>query len=234
MVTLVASSAARQATLLVVIHSLFISYCGAREVTYVIQEGRLGSCTDVMISIDPRLEKHNLGGMDFIAVWQHDGVSLVRFNLDRIPKKALVTKASLKLYCNSVGFADEEIRRDWPIAVHSFEHKWREGTGTDKSISRNGTTIKTFDGKKPWPKGSPLASAGTRLGAIVHRGGAPRWYEWPLKVQVINEWISGKRPNNGMIVWGKAPGKAVSFSSSESPRLETRPQLTLTVTIPDK
>jgi hypothetical protein len=228
------SNAAKKAIALAVVHSLFASYCGAKETTYVIQDGRLGSCTDVMISVDPRLEKHNLGGMDIIAVWQHDGISLLRFNLDRIPKKAVVTKASLKLYCSSVGFADEEISRDWPIAVHAFEHKWREGTGTDKAISRNGATITTFDGKKPWPKGSPLTSAGTRLGTIIHRGGTPRWYEWPLKVQIVNEWISGERSNNGMIVWGKAPGKAVSFSSSESPKRETRPQLILTFISPDK
>jgi hypothetical protein len=219
---------------LLLVTMLHCAYSDAKDVTYSLPSGRVDSSVDVMISVDPRLEEHNLGGMEFFGVWQHGGVSIIRFDLSRMPKKAVVKKASLRLYCSSVGFAEEEIRRDWPITIHSFEHRWEEGTGTDKEISWDGATIKTFDGKKPWPGKSPRASAGALMGKIVHQGGNPMWYEWPLKTDVVNEWITGKRPNYGMLIGGEAPGKAVSFASSESPDEKKRPRLILTLDVPGR
>jgi hypothetical protein len=220
--------------LLILASSLLPAYAYGEDAvfTFDFREGKSRVCEDVMISVDPRLAKHNLGGMEIIGVWQFDGISLIRFKLDRIPKQSVVTKAVLKLYCNSAGFTPTEIARDWPIDAHVFEEAWDEGTGTDKEVSLDGATITTSTRKDPWLKGSPTGSIGPRLGTIVQKGGTPQWYEWNLEPKLVNEWIAGKRPNHGLALVGKPPGKAVSFVSSESPELELRPQLQVTVTVP--
>jgi hypothetical protein len=70
------------------------------------------------------------------------------------------------------------------------------------------------------------------LGKVSHEGGQERWYKWKLNTPVIQEWIMGTRPNNGLMIWGKAPGKAVSFTSKDSTAAERRPILRLTLSLP--
>ncbi len=202
----------------------------AEEFTYVLQEGQPGfHVEDVAISVDPRLQKHNLGGMWSLDIWQDNGVALIRFDLSSIPPTARVKSAILELLSYSVGFSQTDIRRSWPVHVYECNHEWKEGTGLNTSAIQDGATIRTSDGTQPWPNGQVTASAGELLATTVHRGGKTRWYKWRLKPEIVEEWISGERPNRGLMVWGKRPGKAVSFVSSQSSTVVNRPILRVTI-----
>jgi hypothetical protein len=67
--------------------------------------------------------------------------------------------------------------------------------------------------------------------ATIAKGREQRWYRWDLDVATVQGWISGKRENNGLALWGKAPGKAVAFFSSEHDDVKSRPVLTLTLSV---
>ncbi len=78
---------------------------------FTIQTGSLGDVRDVHISVDPRLSMHNLGGMHEIGIFHDRGVALLTFDLPISPE-TVIKAARLELFCNSVGFSEEEIRRD--------------------------------------------------------------------------------------------------------------------------
>lgn len=204
------------------------------EFTYVIQDGVFGATDDASLSVDSNLAKHNLGGMQTIDLWQHGGTTLIRFDLTSIPEEAAIKSASLELFSYSVGFAEEEVARDWPINVSEFRHAWVEGTGTNQTAEQSGTTLSTSDGNQPWPDGNAMKSVGKLLATTHHQGGESRWYEWQLDAEVVNKWLTNPDSNHGMIVWGEAPGKAISFASSEFATVDNRPKLRLTTSIPVK
>jgi hypothetical protein len=213
-----------------------ISVAHAEDVVLVLQQGRKGysGSQDVSISADGRLANDNLGGRHSIDIWQFDGVALIRFELTAVPRNAVVKDASLELYCFSVGFSPEEQARAWPVGIYECIHGWKEGTGNpDAKHAKDGATLKTYDGMHPWPAGKVTAIAGESLGRVTHESAQERWYKWPLKAAVFQEWVAGSRPNNGLMVWGKAPGKAVSFTSKDSTAADRRPILRLTLSLPD-
>lgn len=207
--------------------------CLAADVALVLQEGRpgCGDVQDVHVSVDPALSDRNLGGMHFIGIWSDSQPALIRFDLSAIPAGAKVMSASLELFCVSVGFSDEEIQRSWAVGIYECRHEWTEGTGHDQIVRSDGATVSTFDGTAPWPPGGVTATAGDRIAVTSHLGGETRWYVWELKADIIQAWIDGSRPNHGFVVWGKAPGKAVSFASSETTTAENRPRLRLTLSL---
>lgn len=203
----------------------------AGEIELVLQDGRDGyrGTRDTAISVDPRLADRNVGGEPTIWIWQFDGASLIKFSLDDvvIPKDAVVKQATLELCCTSVGFADEEVQRPWDVGVYEFLADWREGSGDAKTDLRDGATLKTWNGRDGWPKGSATALAGKLLGTTTLQGPEPRWYKWSLDPALVTSWIAGRRANHGFLVWGKAPGKAVSFASREDKSVSQRPALRL-------
>jgi hypothetical protein len=201
---------------------------------FVVQEGRpgAGDVRDVMISPDPRLSQHNLGGMDQLGIWPVSGVTLIRFDLSQIPSNTTIRAASLELSCISVGFSEEEIKRSWTIYVSECSHEWIEGTGDDTVPVRNGATASTYDGTHEWPKRDVTSCAGAVMGSFVHEGNRRGPCKWDLNTEVVDGWISGKRPNHGLMIWGEEPGKAVAFAPSESPTPENRPMLRLAALVP--
>jgi hypothetical protein len=203
----------------------------AGEIELVLQDGHDGyrGTRDTAISVDPRLADRNLGGEPTIWIWQFEGLSLVKFSFDRsrIPDEAVVKEATLELYCTSVGFADEEVKRSWDVGVYEFLADWREGSGDTKADLRDGATLKTWNGRDAWPKGSPTALAGKLLGTATLQGPEQRSYKWSLDPELVRSWIAERRANHGFLVWGKAPGKAVSFASRENKSASHRPALRL-------
>ena len=211
----------------------FVTACHAASThRFTLQAGRSGVVEDVTISVDGRLKHHNLGAMHDLGIYQDEGVVLLRFDLSQIPRDAVVKRASLELFCFSVGFSEEEIRREVALKVREFKHSWREGSGINLAPKADGATVLTSDGRTPWPLEKVSASAGELLGTVKHQGGRRRWYRWPLRSQVVQEWLLGKRKNHGLIVSGATPGKAIAFASSQTTTLDNRPKLHLTLTFP--
>jgi hypothetical protein len=173
--------------------------------------------------------------MTEISIWQFGGLALVRFDLATIPKKAAVKKATLTLKLISAGFSAEEIEREWPVEVFECKQAWKEGDGTNLGPTNvSGATKSTYDGVAKWPGENLTSALGTVLGTtIITKGREPRSFQWDLDVATVQGWISGERENNGMAIWGKAPGKAVAFASSEHKDPRARPVLTLTLDVPE-
>lgn len=207
------------------------SVAAAADLELVLQDGHDGyfGTRDTVISVDPRIANRNLGGEPTTWIWQFDGIALVEFDFDYsvIPADAVIKQATLELYCVSVGFSPEEIRRPWEVGVYEFQSDWCEGSGLAAAESLDGATLKTSNGRDAWPNGTPTASAGRLLGAATLQGPQHRWYKWSLDPAIVNEWVSSRRANYGMLVWGKAPGKAASFASREAKVAEQRPVLRL-------
>jgi hypothetical protein len=199
-----------------------------------LQQGKpgTGNVQDVTISAYPKLSENNLGIEHHLEIGQDGKVALLRFDLSYIPKDAKVRSAALELFSFRVGSSEEEIERRWPIDVYECRHPWVEGTGHTVVARHDGATFSTSDGKTKWPTGQVSGCAGDLLGTALHEGGQTRWCAWQLKPTVVEEWISGRRPNFGMLVWGKRPGKNVTFASSNTTTLKNRPILRLMVVPP--
>lgn len=209
--------------------------CYAEHVPLTLREGFNGysGTEDVAISADGKLKGRNFGAEHSIWIWQHGGVSLIRFDLSAIPKTAKINAAELDLFCFSVGFAKEEIDRPWSIGVFQCRQSWTEGTGGIKVVSGQGAMLNTSDGIKAWMNGRVTAAAGPRMGVTEHKGADVKWYTWKLKPEPIQRWLDREKTNHGFMVWGKPPGKAISFTSSESTSVQQRPTLRLHLDIPD-
>jgi hypothetical protein len=199
---------------------------------YEFQRTDVVQVADVTISSDPRLKRHNLGGMQTIDVWQDKGVSLIRFEVSSLPSQAIVKRAKLSLYCLSVGFSQEEISREVSLELREATRPWTEGDGTNKVPRLVGASVGTYDGKNVWPNASAVTTAGARLATTLHRSGQVRWYEWDLPPRFVADHISKVKPNHGVMLVGASNGKAISFASSEYANRDLRPKLSLTLAFP--
>lgn len=218
--------------------ALISSVASAAELTIELQNGLHGydGTIDTGLSADPRYLDRNLGERPGIGIWQHDEVALIRFDLSQIPRTAMVSGASLELFLSSVGHSDEEVAREWPVTVYEFNHAWTEGTGrgVDPAVS-DGATFATFDGAAAWPMGIVTASAGRELSTEVIPAGLPQqWFKWRVAPALVQEWLDNREQNRGFMVWGKPPGKAVAFHSSECEDPGMRPVLRLALSVPDR
>lgn len=204
----------------------------ADDVVVVLQDGHDGfrGTRDATVSVDPRISDLNLGADSQLGIWQHDGTAFIKFDFDYsdIPADAAVKAATLELYCLSEGFSEEEIKRPWQVAVYECTVDWREGSGTPTTRRRDGVSLNTPNGRNPWPNGSHLA-AGKALGEATLRG-RHLWYKWSIDPALVTNWIAG-RENYGLVIWGKAPGKAVSFASRDWPSIAQRPILRLQLSL---
>ena len=192
-----------------------------------------GNVQDVTIAVDQASSEHNLGIEHCLDIGQDGGVALLRFDLSCIPEDATVESATLELFSFRVGSSEEESQRSWPINVYEFKYPWKEGTGYKIVTRRDGATLTTSDGKTKWATGHVAGCTGELLGTVVHEVNQPRLYRWKLNTTVVEEWVSGERPNYGMLVGGKPPGKYVTFGSSNTTTVKNRPTLRLAVAPPN-
>ena len=217
--------------------ALTVLWCApshATEVTVSLQSGHAGfdGAADVSVSVDSRIAERNLGGTPSLDIWQHGGVAFLRFDLSKIPRTAQIETATLELFAMSCGFSEKEIARRWPVGVYECIQPWVEGTGRPMEEKRDGATLSTSDGSTLWKAGKPTGVAGAPLGSAAVAG-APNWIKWNLKPSIVQQWITHPEKNYGVVIWGKPPGKAVSFASCESSEAGHRPVLRLTLLVPD-
>lgn len=209
-----------------------VLHASEEKFVFTIQAGSMGDIADVHISADPRLPTHNLGGMHEIGVFQDQGVALLRFDFE-LPPEAVIRLARLELFCVSTGFTEEEINREVTLSLHECKSTWIEGEGNNLSLNPKGASTRTSDGGKEWPGGSVLKNIGDKLASTKHQGREQKWYGWDLPTEVVKDWLTGKRPSaHGVVIVGSAPGKAISFASSQTTTVANRPRLILTVNFP--
>lgn len=210
----------------------------AAELTMILQQGARGftGTRDVQIPADPRFRDQNLGGRPFTGVWRDEEVSLVAFDLSSIPRSARVTSAYLELHLWSVGHSEEEVAREYVVEAYEFTHPWSEGTGIETGDpTRDGATMATSNGKDAWPGVGLVDAAGDVEGAAVISAGLDqRWYRLLLDEALVNKWIDHPEQNNGLMIRGRAPGKAAAFYAHEHDDSEKRPILRLEISIPDR
>jgi hypothetical protein len=213
--------------------------CQGEDVTVVFQRGRddFAGVQDVSIASDGRVKDRNFGGRKFLHLWPEGDAIFIRFDLIDVPRTATVKRASLELFSTSVGFSKEEMARAWPVVAYDVRRGWAEGRGGDEGMpdgqvdGSSGATFLTTDGKNPWPNGDALSVAGVPMGTAVLKGPHGRWPRWELDPRVVQDWVSGERPNFGFILFGRPPGKAISFASSESDEIAQHPVLRLTLSV---
>ncbi len=203
-----------------------------RPTEFVLQAGR-ATTPDVEDVTLCEGQQHPSRGRETIISSNYDGITLIRFDVSRVPAAGTVKTATLELYCNSVGFAEEEIERTSHLKVFRFCHDWKEGTGTADVVRRDGANVRSFDGQSPWPEGGAKACAGELLATFAHKGNYRDRCRWSLKPDVVQEWMSPARPNYGLMIQGTPGAKALCYPSSDAQSPEKRPILRLTLAYSD-
>jgi len=203
-----------------------------RPTELVLQEGRptTPDVQDVTLSRDPQ---HPSRGADTIISNNYDGITLIRFDVSRVPSDARIRSATLELCCTSVGFSQEETQRTCELKLFRFGHDWKEGSGSEQLARQDGANVATFDGQSPWPDGGAKACAGELLDSFAHKGDYRDWCRWNVKPHVVQEWRSPAKRNYGLMIQGTPRAKALCYASSDAPESQNRPILRLALSYAD-
>jgi len=106
----------------------------------------------------------------------------LRFELPRVPS---VKKATLRLYhCGTYGSPSLQ------IGAYRVESAWQEGRGLQKPPTVAGP------GELSWEQQPKVASTPV---ATAQPGDYRRWVEFDV-TSLVNEWLSGRRPNYGVCI----------------------------------
>lgn len=161
--------------------------------------------------------------------------ALIYFNLSSIPPGAVVTDATLQLYCT----------RSRPVVanikLHKLNASWGEGT-SDAGTDFDGLGVAATTGDATWltrqyntvnwitPGGdySPTVSASTAVGTF------DLYYSWNATQMTadVQGWVNAPATNNGWILIGDEAVllSAKRFASRETTTQSWQPQLTISYT----
>jgi hypothetical protein len=174
-------------------------------------------CVDTRISIyndaEARGRRGGEGKTANLRTYSTARRILLRFDLAAVPKGRTVRKALLRVYCaaptglGTVLFASP-LTRGWDETATGFEHT---KTDDDKGPEGNWAT-----------KGGDYDKALTlRVG--VRGGSFGHAFEFDVTA-VVADWLAGKRPNHGLILWSGQYTQH-EIASSEWPVARFRPLL---------
>jgi hypothetical protein len=172
-------------------------------------------CVDTRISIynDGEARVGRQGKAQNLLTFSTARRILVRFDLAAVPRGRSVRRALLRVYCTaptslrSKMFA-APLTRSWDESATGFEHnKTDDDKGPDGNWAKKGGD---YDEKA-------LVEAPCRGGAFGHA------FEFDLTA-VVGEWLAGKRPNHGVILWSSQHTQH-AIASSEWPMSAYRPAL---------
>ena len=173
----------------------------------------------------------NLGGNSALGRnFPPDDNLFLRFDLSHLPKTAEVVGAELHLYVVGVGFNLPTMHEPGPIGLFEVAGPWVEGVGLASGPEPfpTGATFLTHDGVHPWkkPGGDYFPKL---LSQVVTEGPAKKWYRWGVPTEVAQAWLTGSRPNNGVLLKTLPgfPGKGVAFAMKEHADAKLRPKLKL-------
>ncbi|MEW6294912.1 MAG: DNRLRE domain-containing protein [Candidatus Diapherotrites archaeon] len=154
----------------------------------------------------------------------NDRRALLKFNLSSISPGSIVSSASLRLYIDSDDLAAVTLSL-YPIANG---RNWSELTVTNVY----------YDGSNPWTAlgadNAPNDHDGTAVDSISLAANQQGFFtvQSAAFVSLVQQWVSGSRQNNGLIITPTSPqSDAYSYLfSSETASTTQRPQLTITYT----
>ena len=141
---------------------------------------------------------------------------LVRFALGRVPIGARVIGAQLELYQTNTSLAGGE------IGVYRVGASWDEGTANGGSGSSNWTERSAT---------AAWADAGgdfdSRRYALATVPAGTGWSSWEIGA-LVDGWVSGGIPNEGLLLYAETSGTAAHFASSDATDPALRPKLSVT------
>ncbi len=179
-------------------------------------------CMDTRISIynDSEARGPSEGQVQQLLTFSTARRILVRFDLGAVPGERAVRRALLRIYCtrptslSSAMFA-APITREWDDTATGFEFK---RTDDDKTPEGN------------WDnKGGDYDQKAT-IEAPCRGGGFGHGFEFDVTA-VVADWLAGKRPNCGMILWSSQHTQH-EIASSEWPLAAYRPELLIDLAAP--
>ena len=147
---------------------------------------------------------------------------LMSFDLSSIPSDAIITSATLKLYCHYAGNGEE-------TQVFRLTKSWIEGTGASGSSGplkpADGVTWNTYDGILPWAMPGADIDLTESYGKASFIKDETGWKSWDI-TELAAGWLTG--PNYGLMLASISSGSyyGVGFYSREYsdpsllPRLE--------------
>jgi len=140
----------------------------------------------------------NYGAYPLLAV-QPGASSYVRFNLSTVPQNATVTKATLRLYV-------DEVAAPGSFDVYEVDSAWTESALNSTNAPAPGASA---------TGGTPTAIAGSSFNQFVIID----------VTNLVQRWVSGTLPNNGLALALTTSSGAFSFDSKESSLTSHQPEL---------
>ncbi len=151
------------------------------------------------VSSSPRT---NYGAWPLIAVQQGSN-GYIQFNLSHLPANASVTKATLRLFVDAVA-------RNGSFDVYQLNNAWSEGSLNYSNAPALGSSA---------TGGNPIAITTSNLNQFLIIDITP----------LVQQWVSGSLPNNGVALALTTSNGAFSFDSKEAILTSHQPELIVTL-----
>ena len=198
--------------------------------------------------LDQTKPDKNFGADGKLVVQSGKTRTVLAFDLSAVPRTARIVSAQLELFGAS--------SQSQAVTLYALVRGWLEGAcpgtgaaggaggtagltaGTAKTASTTttlvsgssgsctagvGTTWTSFDGTTAWQSSGGDFGAPVSLSSTV--GTTQGFYSWEVG-PLVREWLSGVRPNEGIILRGGGSG-AADFASSDDSTASHRPRLVI-------
>ena len=146
--------------------------------------------------------------------------ALLQFDVAAIPVAARVISAQLQLYHTVTTTAGS----DAGATVHRVNRDWVEGTQIGDGTA-DGASWDTWDGSANWNTAGGDYDLSVGASSVI-TAATGDWESWDIKT-LVQDWIDGSYPNNGLLFKGSG-SVDVRFASKENADPALHPKLTIT------
>lgn len=185
------------------------------DVTVTLQQGVSGYSGTEDTFVYQYLPDTNYCEVDPLKVgYKQTHAALLRFDLSLIPSDALVTQARLNIYAVAWSGAD--------ITLGAYY--------ITRTVTVCQTTWNRAQNGNPWASpgaNNLLTDRRSTAESMVTTSGARKWYEFDL-TQVVQGWVSGTLPNNGVLLRAEYSTSSFQFASATNETASLRPKLVIT------